>query len=176
MEKRDLYDKDRKLIGKTINKGEEPPEGTYIQVVLVFIQNSEGKFLIQKRSKEKNGLYATTGGHPKEGETSRQGIISEVKEELGIDLDNEKLVWYFGGRFDPERVFWDDYYIKTDDIEISKLKLQKEEVDSVCWLSAKEIIDLKNKGQFFLNHFEEFEELLKWLKKEKNESNICNKE
>ena len=118
MEKRDLYDKDRNLIGKTITKGEEPPEGTYIQVVLVFIQNSEGKFLIQKRSKEKNGLYATTGGHPKEGETSRQGIISEVKEELGIDLDNEKLVWYYGGRFDPERVFWDDYYIKTDDIDI----------------------------------------------------------
>lgn len=165
MEKRDLYDKDRKLIGKTINKGEEPPEGTYMLVVLVFIQNSEGKFLIQKRSEAKNGLYATTGGHPKAGETSRQGLISEVKEELGIDLDEEKLEWYYGGRSDQERVFWDDYYIKTDDIDIEKLELQKEEVDSVCWLSTEEILKLKEKGKFFLNHFEEFEELLKWLEK-----------
>lgn len=49
---------------------------------MVFIQNSKGKFLIQKRSKIKNGKYATTGGHPKSGEDSIQGIISEVKEEI----------------------------------------------------------------------------------------------
>lgn len=65
IEKRDLYDENRNLIGETIFKGEEIPEGKYIVVVLVFIQNSEGKFLIQKRSERKNGKYATTGGHPK---------------------------------------------------------------------------------------------------------------
>ena len=50
MEKRDLYDANRNLTGKTIYKGEKIPEGSYINVVLVFIQNYEGKFLIQKRS------------------------------------------------------------------------------------------------------------------------------
>ena len=53
---------------------------------MVFIQNSKGKFLRQKRSKIKNGKYATTGGHPKSGEDSIQGIISEVKEEYSIEL------------------------------------------------------------------------------------------
>lgn len=65
MEKRDLYDINRNLTGKTIFKGESIPENNYIIVVLVFIQNSEGKFLIQKRSEIKNGKYATTGGHQK---------------------------------------------------------------------------------------------------------------
>ena len=65
MEIRDLYDKDRNLTGETILKGEQIPENRYIIVMLIFIQNSEGKFLIQKRSKIKNGKYATTGGHPK---------------------------------------------------------------------------------------------------------------
>ena len=65
MEKRDLYDITRTLTGKTIFKGEPTPENSYIIVVLVFIQNSEGKFLIQKRSKIKNGKYATTGGYQK---------------------------------------------------------------------------------------------------------------
>ena len=165
MEQRDLYDKDRNLIGKTISKGVHPPEGTYIQVVLVFIQNSDGKFLIQKRSEVKNGLYATTGGHPKAGESSLQGLLSEVREELGLKLKPKEVSWYYGGRSDEERVFWDDYYAKVDNLDLSKLKIQEEEVDSICWLSSDEIIDLKNQGKFFLNHFDEFEELLKWLKR-----------
>lgn len=53
IEKRDLYDENRNLTGETIFKGEDIPEGKYIVVVLVFIQNSEGKFLIQKEVKEK---------------------------------------------------------------------------------------------------------------------------
>ena len=132
MEKRDLYDKYRKLTGKTIYKGDAIPENCYIVVVLVYIQNSEGKFLIQKRSERKNGKYATTGGHPKSGETSLQGIISEVKEEIGLDLNPDDLQLYFSGISETSKVFWDDYYIKLDIPDISKLKLQSDEVDSVC--------------------------------------------
>ena len=164
MEQRDLYDINRNLTGKTIFKGEPIPDNSYIVVVLVFIQNSEGKFLIQKRSKSKNGKYAATGGHPKSGESSIQGIIAEVKEEIGLDINPEKLQLYYSGRSDSEKVFWDDYYIKMDIPNIQNLSLQKEEVESVCWLSADEIISLNNKDNFFKNHYEEFEILLNWLK------------
>lgn len=163
MEKRDLYDAERNLTNETILKGESIPEGRYIVVVLVFIQNSDGKFLIQKRSKEKNGKYATTGGHPKSGESSKEGILTEVKEEIGLDLNANDLKLYFSGRSDEERVFWDDYYIKMEVNDIDKLKLQKEEVESVKWFSKEEILELNQKGMFFKNHFEEFENLLKWL-------------
>ena len=40
----------QQLTGETIFKGDSIPDNNYIVVVLVFIQNSEGKFLIQKRS------------------------------------------------------------------------------------------------------------------------------
>ena len=106
MEKRDLYDKNKQLTGETIYKGEEIPDGRYIIVVLVFIQNSKGEFLIQKRSKEKNGKYATTGGHPKSGENSLQGIVTEVKEEIDIELKEEDLKLFYSGKSD--KVFWDD--------------------------------------------------------------------
>ena len=98
MEIRDLYDKDRNLTGETILKGEQIPENRYIIVMLIFIQNSEGKFLIQKRSKQKNGLLAATGGHAKSGETSIQAIQTEVKEEIGLDLPEDKIELYFSGR------------------------------------------------------------------------------
>lgn len=168
MEVRDLYDKDRNLTGETILKGEKIPENRYIIVMLIFIQNSEGKFLIQKRSKQKNGLLAATGGHAKTGETSIQAIQTEVKEEIGLDLPENKIELYFSGRQDEERVFFDDYYIKLDIEDISKLKLQEEEVESVCWMTKDEIIEAKKNGTFFMNHFEEFETLIDWLDKKKN--------
>lgn len=164
IEKRDLYDENRNLIGETIFKGEEIPEGKYIVVVLVFIQNSEGKFLIQKRSERKNGKYATTGGHPKSRENSIQGIITEVKEEIGLDIKPEDLQLYYGGKSEIEKVFWDDYYVKMDVPDIDKLKLQEEEVASVHWFSIEEIKDLMKQDKFFKNHYEEFEILLGWLK------------
>ena len=164
MEKRDLYDIDRNNTGETIFKGEEIPDDRYIVVVLVFIQNSEGKYLIQKRSETKNGKYATTGGHPKSGESSVQGIITEVYEEIGLKLNPKDLKLYFTGRTDEKRVFWDDYYIKMDVKNIEELKLQKDEVSSVEWLSEDEIKQLMKEGKFFENHYGEFEILLDWLK------------
>ena len=163
MEKRDLYDSKRNITGETILKGEKIPPNRYIIVVLVFIQNSEGKFLIQKRSKRKNGKYATTGGHPKSGESSIQGIITEVNEEIGLKLNSNDLKLYFSGRSDAERVFWDDYYVKMDVKDIKKLKLQEEEVSLVEWLSEDEIKQLMKEDKFFKNHYEEFEILLDWL-------------
>ena len=47
---------------------------------------------------------------------------------------------------------------------IQNLSLQKEEVESVCWLSIDEINSLMNEDKFFKNHYEEFEILLNWLK------------
>ena len=163
MEKRDLYDINRIKTGKTIFKGEETPAGSYIVVVLVFIQNSDGKFLIQKRSIRKNGKYATTGGHPKSGEDSINGIITEVKEEIGLDISALNLQLFFSGRSDSEKVFWDDYYLKLDVPNIENLNLQEDEVESICWFSVEEIHSLMKQDRFFRNHYEEFEILLDWL-------------
>ena len=160
MEKRDLYNSDRIKTGETIFKGENIPKDRYILVVLVFIENSEGKFLIQKRSKAENGKYATTGGHPKSGETSLEGILTEVEEELGLKLNSKDLTLYCTGKSEKQKVFWDDYYIKLDIPNIENLKLQKEEVEKVVWLSKDEIIEYMEQGKFFEIHYEAFKRLV----------------
>lgn len=160
MEKRDLYDINRQPTGETILKGESVPLNKYIIVVLSFIQNSKGQFLIQKRSKQKDGLYASTGGHPKSGETSIHGIITEIKEEIGLTILPNELELIFSGREDNEQVFFDVYFIKKD-INIADLKLQKEEVDSIGWYTLKEIKDLIKNGLFLDNHAEEVFRMMK---------------
>ena len=114
MEKRDLYDKERKLTGETIYKGEPIPKGKYIIVILVMIQNSKGEFLIQKRSKLKDGKYAATGGHVKTGQTSIKGMIEEIQEELGLTVKPEELELLYTAREDKHDVFFDLYYMKKD--------------------------------------------------------------
>lgn len=154
MEKRDLYDKNRNLTGETIYKGESIPEGKYIIVILVMIQNSKGEFLIQKRSKQKDGKYAATGGHVKTGQTSIEGMIDEIQEELGLTVKPEELECIFSGREDEYQVFFDLYYMKKD-FEITDLILQEEEVESVKWMTLQEIDDLIKKDMFLINHAEE---------------------
>lgn len=55
METRDLYDVHRNLIGKAIKKDDKIPDNTYIMMVVIFIQNNNNDFLIQKRSLNKGG-------------------------------------------------------------------------------------------------------------------------
>lgn len=164
MEKRDLYDKNKNLTGETIYKGEPIPADRYIIVVLAFIQNSEGKFLIQKRSKEKDGQYGSTGGHPKTGETSLQGMITEIQEEIGLEVNENEIELIYAGRQDTERVFFDIYYLKKD-FDINTLTLQKEEVEFVEWLTIPEIKQLIADGVFKINHAEEVYRLIDIFRK-----------
>ena len=101
MEIRDLYDDNKKLTNETIKKGEKVPKGRYYLTVVVWIENSNNEFLIQKTSKEKGSYYSTTGGHPKSGETSIQGIVTEIKEELGLSINQTDLVLFKTTEFAP---------------------------------------------------------------------------
>ena len=71
-----------------------------------MIQNSKGEFLIQKRSKQKDGKYAATGGHVKTGQTSIEGMMDEIQEELGLTVKPEELELLYSAREDGARVFF----------------------------------------------------------------------
>ncbi len=166
MEIRDLYDKDRKLTGETIFKGEEIPKGKYILVMMVVIENSKGELLLQKRSKEKGGKFGFTGGHAKTGEDSLQGIISETREELGLVLKSEEIELLKTERVDEYDVFHDVFYVKKD-IDKSSLTLQKEEVEDANWYNNEEIREIIKNDMFFENHIDEYYEILDILKERK---------
>ena len=164
MEKRDLYDIDRNLTGETIYKGEPLPPNRYYTVVLVFIQNSKGEFLIQKRSIQKDGKYASTGGHPKSGESSIQGMCTEIQEEIGLTVDENELELIYAGRQDTKHVFFDIYYLKKD-FSIEDLTLQKEEVEFAEWCTISRIKQLINDGLFLESHAEEVYRMIDIFKK-----------
>lgn len=135
-ELRDLYDINSVKTDKTYYKGELIPDGYYPMVVMVVIRNSEGKFLMQKRVESKGGDWGVTGGHPKSGETPIEGIITEVKEELGLDFSKENFIEYDSG-CDGKECYKMFYVIK--DIDLNDISIQKEELTEVRWFSMNEL-------------------------------------
>ncbi len=154
MEYLDIYDKDRNLTGEKILRSKDMNiQGGYINIVIVFIQNSKGEFLIQKTSKEKGSIFATTGGFVKSGSTNNKTIVEEIKEELGIDIDINDLTLIH--TVYHKHAIQDAYYV-IKDIDINKLKLQKEEVEYVKWMSIEEIEALIEKGEFRKGNIDSF--------------------
>ena len=142
-ELRDLYDINSNLTGLTYRKGESIPEGYYPMVVMAVIRNSKGEFLMQKRVESKGGDWGVTGGHPKSGESPLEGIITEVKEELGLDFSNENFIEYDSG-CDGKDCY--KMYFVTKDIKINDIKIQDEELTEVRWFSMDELnhmVDIK---------------------------------
>ena len=160
MEIRDLYDENKILTKEIIKKGEKDPKGRYYITVVVWIQNNNNEFLIQKTSKEKGSYYSTTGGHPKSGETSIQGIVTEVKEELGLDINPKNLTLF--KTIKTEDDFVDLYYLKQD-IDLKGITLQKEEVEEASWMTQKEIESLIKNKQFLAPHIDFYKDCLEYL-------------
>ena len=165
IEKRDLYDLNNNVTGSTIYKDDIIPEGYYIDVVIIIMKNKENKFLIQKRSKEKNGLWALTGGHTKTGQKSLEGILDEVKEEMGLDISNENIIQFERNR--KERAFFNLFYVEME-FDESKIKLQTEEVQDYKIATLDEIEEIIKNGEFFESHEKALRKCLEYLENRNN--------
>lgn len=157
MEYLDIYNEKKEKLNKKVKRGDKILANEHILVSVIFIENSEGKFLIQKTSKEKGEKYATTGGHVLSGETSKEAIIREVKEELGLDISNEDIIHIGDLLFGIP--FGEIYYLKKD-LDITKLKPQQEEVEKVEYLSKNEILKLIENDKITKSHGLMFKKLL----------------
>lgn len=153
MEIWDLYTYNGQKTEYTILRGDKQPEGLFRLVVHVCIFNSKGDMLIQKRQFFKKGwpdLWdITVGGSAVSGEDSRTAVARELYEELGLQVSFENsrpmLTIHFDGGFD-------DIYLIEQDIDLSKIRLQQEEVQEARWCGEKEILQMIEEGSFIPYH------------------------
>lgn len=165
MELLDIFDDFGNRTGKTIVRGDRSVKlnkNEHIAVANIFIENDKGEFLIQKTSKEKGGLFSTTGGHVDSGETPLETIKREVKEELGINIDNEKIEDLGFMLYDmPLRYL---FYLKKN-INIDELNVQIEEVEYAKYMSVQDINKLIDNNEMLESHGIMFKKLLDRLSK-----------
>lgn len=153
MEIWDLYDEDRIKTGETMVRGEAIPKGFYHLVVHVCIFNSRGEMLIQQRQPFKSGWAnrwdVTVGGSAVSGDTSQVAAEREVAEEIGYQISLEGIRPSLTINFDDG---FDDFYLVQQDLDITKLKLQYEEVQAVKWASRDDILTMIDDETFIPYH------------------------
>lgn len=126
-------------------------KGLWHKAIHVWILNDKNEILLQYRCAEKK-LYPNTwdcsfAGHIGAGEDSVQAVVREGKEELGIDVDLEKLEYVLTNR---EKTKYEqiqsnefvDIYILRQNIDLDNITFQKEEVSDAKYVSLEEFFNL----------------------------------
>lgn len=159
MEYLNLYDKEGNLTNEKGIRGEKTDK--LVGIVIIFIENSNGEFLIQKTSKSRENVYATTGGHVSYGSTFKETVINEVKEELEIDISNDDIIEM--NTYIREKVIQKVFYLKKD-ININDITIQEDEVEKVEWLSKKQINKIIDNNEFRKSNIEGYKYIIDNIK------------
>ena len=135
--------------GEIATREECHKQGLWHRAVYAFIIDDKGNILLQKRSENKklwpNMWDVTVGGHVDAGEFGRQALIREVKEELGIEIKDDDVKYLIGSTSINEQgdiinKHYNECYLITKNIDISDIKIQKEEVSEVRYFSKDELL------------------------------------
>lgn len=142
----DLYDVNRNKTGKTHQRGIPVPDGYYHLVVEIWTIIGERILLTQRHPDKPYGLFwECTGGSVIKGENSKEGALREVKEEIGLHLSSNELMYIFT-YISGNAIY--DVYINYQKIScIEKLNLQKEEVVDKKIVSLGEFNELILRGE-----------------------------
>ena len=151
----DLYNENRKLLGKDHIRGEQLPIDGYHLVVHVWIRNSKGQYLISQRSANRPTnplMWECVDGSVVKGEDSLQGVLREVKEEVGIDLLPEKGQVVLS---DIKKIEFGKVVNKIVDVwlfdydgEVDLGNATTDEVAQVAWMNREQIKELFDANMF----------------------------
>lgn len=161
MEYLQVFDENKKMLDEKIERSLKRTltGNKFFMIILLFIENDKGEFLLQKTSKEKKSEIATTGGHVVFGDDGLKTTIKEASEELGVTFLPSELNYV-------DTIKWDNCYIEVyhtnKSININELILQEEEVESVNWYAIDEINELILENKLRKGNIEPFKRLLEY--------------
>ena len=168
----DIVTKDGKPTGESAPKSEIHAKGHYHHTAHIWLYTKTGEILLSQRSASKTICPllwdVSVAGHIDASEPLITAALREVQEEIGLiiqDKDLEKIgvfecfQTYDNGIIDNE---FHNTFISELKVELTNLKLQKDEVEAVKLVSLKEfkklIIHIGTDNHFVASnkHYYEF--------------------
>jgi NAD+ diphosphatase len=97
--------------------------------VIVLVTRGE-EFLLAKHARARSGFYSCLAGFMEVGETPEQTVVREVKEEVGIDVENVRYIKSQSWPFPSQLMlgFFADY-------KSGVLQEDKREIEEAAWFS-----------------------------------------
>ena len=160
MEYWDVFDENMNKTGRIINYKEKLKIGEYHLSIHLWIENTDKRYLIQKREKTMRvfpDMWSIVTGGVMSGESGMDAVIREAKEEIGIDLKKEYLdkLGIVKREYDFVEV-----WKATDNISLNNLILQANEVSEVKLFSKSEIKCMIKKGLMAQSITDEFDKYI----------------
>lgn len=117
--------------------------GLWHRTAHIFIVDGHGNILCQQRSLKKDqspGKWEPFfGGHLAAGVSYVDGALTELEEELGIDVTKENMNEYIVYKYLRSKEFCGVYYTSWSG-NTKTLKIEKDEVEKVEWLPIEEVL------------------------------------
>ena len=136
----DVITINREKTGEVLPRKEFVPQKKHFLSVHVWIKNSKGQFLMQKRLPNRRvdpDKWSIHGGVADAGETSLEAAKRETLEEIGLKIENPVLVYQ-----NPEPDPWGgmvDVWLAHSEVKIEDLTFQPTEVADARWFDIKEL-------------------------------------
>ena len=146
MEWNDVYDENRRRIGRVHRRGTRWREGEYGLVVCVWVYDGKGHVLMTRRAPGKSfaGTWENSGGAAKAGEGSRQAITRELFEETGIKAHPDEFEFIGSDR--DRNAFYDFYCLKRQ-TPLEQIVLLPGETVDARWVTLPEIHQMIQRRQ-----------------------------
>lgn len=141
----DIVDEKNNFTGETADKSYIHNNGIWHREVACWLMNRQGEVLVQKRALNKEhapGKWDIAAGHVKTKEKAKSAMIRELKEEIGININQEDIellmVVKRHGITTKNNTFQYHYFAYTDR-KIEEYDIQKEEVEEIKYISLLEL-------------------------------------
>ena len=147
MEYWDLYDSERKPLGRTHLRGDKFEDGEFYVCCEIWVMNSEGCFLTTKRHPDKKAgnQWEFTGGGTLAGETTLKSAVRELSEETGISVSENELQLLTTY---AHKNYFQDIFLLKKDVDLKDIVLQPDEAVDVKWASDAEIQKMIDSEEF----------------------------
>jgi 8-oxo-dGTP diphosphatase len=112
----------------------------YGAVYLVLVKDEKVLMLRRFNTGYQDGNYSLVAGHLDDGETMKQGIIREAKEEAGIVVKPEDLeIVHIMHRFDGVDRYYFDVFLRASQWLGDVTNMEPDKCDDLKWFALGEL-------------------------------------
>jgi isopentenyldiphosphate isomerase len=137
-----IFSEDGNIIGSK-NRGEvhTEPLQYWHGVTQIWVFNKEHQLLCSKRSATVEGnpnkWQTYVGGHVKAGDSFEETAIKEINEEIGIDLNKDRLIFIDESKYEPAKHI-SKAYLVIFNLDTDKIIFNDGEISEIKWISIEE--------------------------------------
>ena len=145
----DIYDIHKNKKNKFHKRGVPLDKGDYHIVIHSWVVNSNDEVILTKRHSSKKicpNMWECTEGSIVAGESSVEGAIRELKEEIGLSFKIDDATFFTSFVLDFSNTIIDSYFFKRD-VDINDLVLQENEVSEAIIVNEKVYREMCKNGE-----------------------------